>query len=270
MGTRSLLGYDLGNGKLYVQYMQFDGYPEVRGREYYVEVLRGLMEMGDSIKTKEGKPSLAFFTRIKNYLNEKQYSSGHSIGNHFTVTKEDWEGMKVDCNQAWQYLFTREGDFVFSAHSENRYEVVIPWGFTVKLLEQRESKFLDALNDNEGFWKSLKFEDREENEKVLSWGVDAVLHVNEELNYASSKLLFEMLLRGGSPKLSSPGLKINYGEIMAFPEQGEEGWVRYAFLTVFSPGEPLVEIRTMFADLIRERRGKGDESMSYQHKGSGG
>jgi hypothetical protein len=79
-----------------------------------------------------------------------------------------------------------------------------------------------------------------------------------------------MLLRGEKvSKIPTPYLKINYGEIMAFPEQGEEGWRRYAFLTLFTPGKPLVEKGSMFAKLIgRARRGQGEASMGWEHIGS--
>jgi hypothetical protein len=257
MGTRSLLAYEIKGGKVYVQYQQFDGYPESKGREYYLEVLTGLTDLHD-ICNKAGKPTEVFFTRIKHYLNEKQYSSGHSVGNHFTVTKGEWE-TTVDCNAAWKYLFTRGGDFVFSARSGDRYEVVIPWEFTRTLLQQREPKFMEALAD-ESFWTSLKFRDREENKKVISWGKDAPLHIGEELDHKSSEILFERLMKGeGGIKLPEPVLSLEYGECLAFPEQAEGGWRRYAFLMV---GDKRVS--SMFVE-IEKRHNKGETRMTYRH-----
>jgi hypothetical protein len=89
MGTRSLLGYQRADGKIYSQYQQFDGYPNVRGVKYYIEVLKGLQ----ALKSEEN-PTPAMFTRIQHYLNEIQYASGHSVRSHMINTFNYHDGQK--------------------------------------------------------------------------------------------------------------------------------------------------------------------------------
>jgi len=44
MGTPSLLAVEIIPSKYHTQYMQFDGYPTIRGKEYYETILRSFME----------------------------------------------------------------------------------------------------------------------------------------------------------------------------------------------------------------------------------
>lgn len=252
MGTRSLLGYELPNGKIYAQYLQFDGYPEGQGRDFYVETVKGLDSIQHSQEnsflpgTKVNKPSPLVFKRIKALLNEYQYKSGHSVNSHFTTTREKWFNNKIDSWQEWQYLFTIDGDFIILAHGENSPQIIIPWEITRNILKERT--ILEGLSKNDLWWEAIKFNDREENKKVLKWGKDAALYINEELEYDSSKKLLEQLLKGGNkPTLPEPIFRINTGEIMGFPEQGNEGYRSFQILTIGTTTETKTHGST-FAD----------------------
>jgi hypothetical protein len=152
MGTRSLLAVESKPGKYYVQYMQFDGYPSEKGMEFYETVLESLKNSPSSyvFKNKWEKPNRTFFTRIKHFLNEYQYQSGHSVGAHYTCPAGEWE--KQDSGQEWQYLFDKDGNFTFFPN-RHQYYCKIPWEFTINLarvfgLERKVSVL-------EPFWKAM-------------------------------------------------------------------------------------------------------------------
>jgi hypothetical protein len=127
MGTRSLLAYESKPGKYYVQYMQFDGIPEVKGKEYYEGITRGLAQEHHYFIDKEGNPNKHFRERIKHFLNNYQYASGHSIGNHYTIDSKEWT--TISSGQEWQYLWSYNGDFSFFHYREKRV-ITIPWDIT--------------------------------------------------------------------------------------------------------------------------------------------
>ena len=242
MGTRSLLGYELANGKIYYQYLQFDGYPEGQGQTYYTKVLEGIKHL---IKSK--KLNSQVFTRIKHYLNEVQYNSGHSIYNHSVTTRKEWFGFGIKAWQEWQYLFTRTGDFIFSGGA-NQVQVLIPWKLSANLLTDT-SRFLNHKTTSP-WWSASKLDDYDENEKVISWGKDAPLHINEELEWDSSKLLRDKLLKGiGIEKIPLPVFRLTFGEHLCFPEQKNNGYRSYEILEI-GPAENVQTINGLFADRL--------------------
>jgi len=152
MGTRSLLAVESKPGKYYVQYMQFDGYPSEKGMEFYETILESLRNSPSSyvFKNKWEKPNRTFFTRIKHFLNEYQYQSGHSIGAHYTCPAGEWE--KQDSGQEWQYLFDKNGNFTFFPNG-HQYYCKIPWEFTINLAKGLERKVGSGVL--EPFWEAM-------------------------------------------------------------------------------------------------------------------
>lgn len=138
MSTRSLLGYELPNGKIYAQYLQFDGYPEGQGKGYYLAALKGF----DSLGTKAQDPSQEVFQRLKAYLNEAQYQSGHSIGTHYTENRKTFF-----TNQRWNYLFCRNGDFIIKGCDKKEPYITIPWDLTYRIYKIHEH--IEALEKDE-------------------------------------------------------------------------------------------------------------------------
>jgi len=145
MGTRSLLAVETIPDKYYVQYMQFDGYPITKGKEYYETILASLIEV-PSYFIKEDKPSKAFFKRIKHFLNEYQYKSAHSIGNNYTTPAKDW--LNQDAWQEWQYLFDKNGNFsIYSLYG--KWSCTIPWKFTLHLTKANDSSIIGKYTNGE-------------------------------------------------------------------------------------------------------------------------
>ena len=250
MGTRSFLGYELSNKKIYAQYMQMDGGPRWKGRKFYIATLKGLESLIRGVEMKSPLPNGFMFDRIQHYLNNLQYMSGHSIGAHATYTQAEWGNRS---NGEWQYLFTRKGDFIFGDASEDNSPVItIPWAITEALLHSGEYKNAEAL-DVMTWWESLEFKDLEENKKVLRWGKRVALHINEELKYDSSKLLRDELLKGNKPVLESPVFTIETGMVNAFPEQGENGYRTYTILTIGTTTH-FTKVESMFADREGDRK----------------
>jgi hypothetical protein len=263
MGTRSVLGYELPNGKIYAQYLQFDGYPCGQGKDYYISTLRGLIDLSHA--SSERGPTGQFFTRIKHLLNEFQYRSGHSVGNRFYATHNEWFGNGIDANQAWQHLWRRNGDFVIVKVGGD-IQTVIPWAFTYQILKLHDSRLFDHIEEEgvkgEGWWNIIQFEAYEENKKVVAWGKDAALHLHDELRYTSSKDLRDLLLKGKSVTVPEPVFTMDVGEILAFPQYGQapkltlngrpvntdDGYRSYAGITI---GTTLnaQKYDTQFADL---------------------
>lgn len=85
MGTHSLLGFETKPEQIFYQYMQFDGGPEIKGREYYEGVILAMVESPDYFISKSGLPNAKFFQRVRHFLYNYQYASGHSFGNHHTA-----------------------------------------------------------------------------------------------------------------------------------------------------------------------------------------
>jgi len=147
MGTRGLHGYEKPDGKIYYQYLQFDNYPTSRGKNHYEAIINTLRECYHVFVNKEGKPSADFFKRIHNYLNELQYASGHSLGNHSITTKEKWP--KLDCWQEWQYWWDRNGNFNFFP-TGGSWECTIPWEFSKQLTNSGGVTYQNPLGN---FWE---------------------------------------------------------------------------------------------------------------------
>jgi hypothetical protein len=263
MGTRSLLGYELPNGKIYAQYLQFDGGPENQGHDYFIGVLQGLANLQC---VDEGKPNAKMFKRIRHFLDEQQYQSGHSVDTNFTCTRKEWFSLEIDYNQEWQYLFTLTGDFIYFKPEEKNTQIVIPWELIKCILNESHdllgsSHFPKGLR-NSPWWEATRFNDYEENKKVMKWGKNVALHINDELEHESSKLLKEKLLKGEPAILPEPILKIEYGKIRAFHEQGDEGFRSYFIMTVGTTLNPTT-VKSMFADYKDERKDQGTIEAQY-------
>lgn len=196
MGTRSLLAFEQKNGSYYIQYMQFDGYPSVKGREFYEAVVTSLQECPSHFMKNE-KPNMAFFKRIKDFLNNYQYASGHSIDNNWTCVANDWDGQ--DAMSAWKYLFDRDGNFHFfnTWHAE-RMECIIPWEFTRTL----------ATAFNKG---------------------------NLGFPYEESKLgLWWDSLDRWNGREDPPMISLESVQTHSFPGQGNDGWRNAARLRIYN------------------------------------
>ena len=145
MGTPSLLAVETEPGKYFYQYMQFNGYPTIRGREYYETILKSLQEAPFYFIT-NNKPNKNFFVRIKHFLKNAQYASFHSFNCCQTIDAEEWD------DDLWQYLFNKNGDFTFSPRNSSDYSCTIPWKFTLKLA----THFVRRVNNNLiPFWEFM-------------------------------------------------------------------------------------------------------------------
>jgi hypothetical protein len=210
MGTRSLLAVQDLSKTYHVQYMQFDGYPEVKGYEYYSAILKSLMDGGMNYFTnkKSGRPNANFRKRCRNFLNEYQYATGHSMGSNYKATSEEWK--EIDSWQEWQYSFDSNGDFTFFNLCEGASYInrVIPWEFTQALT------------------KSL-------------WASDVGLSCETH----KAENIIQMIF-------SKPNCDVvlESGEKQVFPEQDEEGWRNYGTLTLMSKdGKEEKRAENMFA-----------------------
>ena len=224
MGTRSLLGYEKNDNEIYYQYMQFDGGPEVKGREYYEGVVKAVIEApgyfnGNGVET--GCPNRKFFKRVRRFLDNYQYLSGHSFEEHSTCSLADW--VALDCNQEWQYLFRRNGNFEFF-QSGSDFLVTVPWALTENLMIVETSSWKDAPLLR-GFWNEAQSLGATiEHATIASWGDKAPLHVNDEFEHESSKVFFkDMCKEGGkAPDIIIPSVALEYGKALCFPDQGRE------------------------------------------------
>lgn len=190
MGTRSLLAVETKPEKYHVQYMQFDGSPSCKGIEYYAAILKALQVHPASFMLKSGLPNKKFRERILTYLNEIQYQTGHSLGNHYEITADEWR--KQDCWQEWQYLFKYNGDFeFFHTYSASDYTYIIPWQLTLSMAVSLGTDLMSPYSHPDGLPLHTFFEEN-------NW-------VPENKND---------LLR----------LKVSQAELLAFPEQEESGW----------------------------------------------
>lgn len=247
MGTRSLLGYQRPDGKIYSQYQQFDGYPDAKGVNYYVNVLEGL----EALELEGKTPPKGMFKRIQHYLNEIQYSTGHSVNSHGIYGYEEWENSKIDSWQEWQYLFDQTGNFTFFHVGKGHPHIVIPWEFTRSILAAHEPKNLEAIEKSD-WWEKIKLEDYDENKKVLRWGSKIHLHLHDELDYDSSTALRDELLKGNKPTLNLPVMSLDVGEVLAFPDQKEHGYRTFSVLTIGTTKKEVVE--SMFASYPGKRK----------------
>ena len=193
MGTRSLLAVETKPDKYRVQYMQFDGYPDVKGLEYYAALIKALNVSVGYFSLKNGKPNKKMRDRMLTHLNEIQYQTGHSIGNQFDVDAKDW--YKQDCWQEWQYLFKYNGDFeFFHTYGDAKYLYRFPWDLSYKMASVFHSELL-----------------ADHGPKALTIFFEGNKWVPEDA---------KELLR----------LKLTMGERMAFPEQGDGGWRNFGTL----------------------------------------
>jgi len=217
MGTRSLLAVETKPGNYHVQYMQFDGYPSCKGHEYYAAIIKTLQQTGDYFMTKSGLPNKKLRDRILTYLDEIQYQSGHSIGNSYEIKVAEW--VKQDCWQEWQYLFKKNGDFEFFSTYENGNKCVIPWEFTRGITNCFGGELFPFGEDGisiltpffDGNWTGW---DAEEDEK----------------------------------KTFAPSLKIAMGEVLAFPDQKDNGWRGFGSIFLREKGKKdTILCESMFA-----------------------
>lgn len=159
MGTRSILGIEAKKGQVDYQYMQFDGYPSVIGKEYYETIWDSISQCPGKFG-KENGPNAKFFKRIDHFLNNYQYLTAHSIDSRYTSSLKDWMDRKVQCGQEWQYLFNHKGDFIFFPLWNSFYVCTIPWEITWQLSQeirtQRFEKVLDAFWEKCSDWKPTK------------------------------------------------------------------------------------------------------------------
>jgi hypothetical protein len=185
MGTHSLLAVETGPSKYHTQYMQFDGVPTWKGKEYYETILKSLME-GSIYFITNNKPNKNFFTRIKHFLDNAQYASFHSFNANQIMNAGEW-----DCD-LWQYLFNKNGDFIFTPRNSSNYSCTIPWKFTLNLATHfaRHDLNDDTLTP---FWEFME-----------NWGGTT----------------------------NPPTLNLTTCETFAFPEQNDEGWRKSGTLTV--------------------------------------
>jgi hypothetical protein len=231
MGTRSLLGYEQEDGKIYAQYMQFDGGPSCKGREFYegcVLALREYCFINAETVNPIGAPTKDWFVRIMNFLNNYQYQSGHSITNHFTVSKKDWFSKKDLANSAWRYLFARNGDFII--YRPGIFTATIPWTYTTKMMNECGANFWRKITKHEpglgNYWESLdKYEEHQEHKLIASWGPKkALLHLNDKFYYVSTKDVLAQVLKGEKVTVPDPILRLETVEYLVFPEQKSDGW----------------------------------------------
>jgi len=215
MGTRSLLGVETKRGTVHTQYMQFDGYPSVKGYDYYMAVISTLMTMDEeTYVTKKGTPKPFFRERCLNFLNDYQYASGHSIGNNFEVKTSDWH--KQDCWQEWQYLFRMCGDFDFLNTYGTGYSIcTIPWEVTRAI--------------------------------ASAFDIYDVKKVNEETD------IFRTYFEAMDETSKSCVLSVEKGEIHAFPEQNERGWRNFGVIRVKVSGKIVGKLESMFAKKGKKR-----------------
>lgn len=228
MGTRSLLGIEVNKDKIHTQYMQFDGYPSVKGYDYYMAVLETLLTLSeDTYTTKKGKPTAFFRSRGLNFLNEYQYASGHSIGNNFMCTLDEFD--KKDCWQEWQYLFRYNGDFdFFNTYGSGYSACTIPWEATKAIAMAFDTFDIKKLNEDGDIIRTY-FEAMDEYEKNCTLVIEA-------------------------------------GKVHAFPEQKQNGWRGYGVIKVKVGNKIVEKLESMFADKAKYK-GKRKDIEKFNIKG---
>jgi len=240
MGTRSLLGYVTKNGQIYAQYMQFDGSPRWNGREFYESVVRSMNESALFVAKTSGQPTEEFFLRVRRFLDNYQYKTGHSVNNHMQVRIGKYLSGHDIADSEWRYLFKRNGDFII--YKPGCYTVTISWSFTTKMIDAVGSEFDYILRkDKPGFgefWEQISnLEELKEHKKIVDWaGEQALLHMKDDFDYRSSKIVLEQVLKGDPPVITYPPvLSLEYGQVQAFPNQStplqpDGGWRNYGTL----------------------------------------
>lgn len=193
MGTPSLLGYEKSNGKYYAQYMQFDGYPSTKGKEFYESILTTLLEAPSYFINKKSKPNAAFFKRIKHFLDNYMYASAHSFNSNWETI--NWEG----AGNYW-YLFDKNGNFI-SFDAIQKWKCVIPWEFT-RGLTQCFGKGPDL---------NIPYD---ESKLTPFW--DCLNH-------------FEKIEQRNLPV---PEMNLEVAETLSFPGLGNEGWRKCGHLLI--------------------------------------
>lgn len=132
MGTRALYGYERPDGKIYVQYTQFDNEPNNFGKFFYQTIVDSLTEGHGYFWLKKEMPNKNFFKRINDYLNEIQYRSHHSIANNHVVDEKWWSNPRIDSR--WKYLWDFNGNFQFTP-VDGKWTCTIPWTFTLNFVK---------------------------------------------------------------------------------------------------------------------------------------
>jgi hypothetical protein len=228
MGTRSLLAVETKKGKAHVQYMQFDGYPSVKGYEYYSAVLFALIEGGiENFCTKDGKPNKHFRERCVNFLNNYQYATHHSTGNHFECNIEDEWHFQKDCWQEFEYMFFMDGTFHMDGWGLT-YE--IPWEVTKAIAGGFYSPHELNIGEN-------RLDDGAVN--ILSQ-LFAQLDEREDDNGDDIQPLI---------------MEVEQGELHAFPDQNKNGWRKYAVVKLKSGNKIALKVQSSMANRRGKKRG---------------
>ena len=227
MGTRSLLAVETKKSKLHVQYMQFDGYPSCKGYAYYSAVLFTLMEAGvNNFISKNGKPNKFFRERCVNFLNDYQYATHHSTGNHWECSLEDEWYFQKDCWQEFEYMFDYNGLFHMAG-----------WGLTYEIpfeiTKAIASGFYGKHDLNLG---NKKFDDNAPN--IISELFNKLDEREDDDENPVEPLILE----------------VESGEAHAFPDQKDNGWRKYAIVKL-KDGEKIVEkVESQFAKKKAKKR----------------
>ena len=257
MSTRSVLGVEQPNGKIYCQYVHSDGYPSGNGKDYYTDVISGFSSIGTNGQEVTQELRLK---RIKCYLNEAQYRSVGGIDNHWTEKQERWFSFNANTDIAWKYTFMLNGDFIILKNDPEATKITIPWSITENIFN--EYKFRSRLREHTDWWEAIGYEDLEENKKVLSWK-DPALHINDELHYESSRLLRDQRLKGEKVTLPKPLFIIESGNVFAFPEQKNEGYRDYGVLKIGTT-QKFETIKDTFSDWEGTKKKNKDLSATYK------
>jgi hypothetical protein len=213
MGTRSLLAVETKKSNLHVQYMQFDGYPSVKGYEYYTAVLYALMEAGCcNFVTKQGNPNQHFRDRCVHFLNNYQYKTHHSTGNNFKMKMGEW-GFQTDSWQEFEYLFNYKGLFRMDG-----------WGLTYEIPWEMTKGIAKAFSPTD-------FQDS-------NYGENSPDFFN---------MLFDQLDKEGTKHPAT--LELECGEVDAFTDsKGKAGWRDYGILKIRVGKKCVKTVKSMFAD----------------------
>ena len=221
MGTRSLLAVETKKNKYHVQYLQFDGYPSLRGHEFYLDVFKCLSQCPSHFVNLHNRPKAEFHKMVKGILNVYQYKSGHSIGHQFVSSPKKWKG--ENCGQEWQYLWDLRGNFSFFRTGDNA-TYIIPWELTFALANE---------------FKIHQFENPIEIKKV-----------NETVKTTFFAEFFNKVERAFKRGNNFPILLVRKHQVLAFKQQGKDGWRNV--LVIYDGSDNT--IKSMFADYDAETR----------------
>jgi len=184
--------------------MQFDGVPSTKGREFYEGVIRPVADYVSGFYTEgsDPKPTPEFFKLARRFLDYYQYESPHSINSQTKEKVDDFLSNKDLYNSEWRYLFDRDGNFTIL--QPGGMKVVIPWKFTIKMIQTVGLDFHSAIKCKHehgfgDFWELISRDQSEikENAKVARWTAkQALLHPAKDLEYDTSRNILAQILKG--------------------------------------------------------------------------